>query len=211
MSVGKKLAVVLSVVVIGTITALFFRKDASTFRFWQSGPEDPFARPVERRLSSDGVVVPPARVLEAATAAIAEPRSGSQGAPPYQRNMNPVGALLPPIEGVVEDDEKDTGDTVSAAGFAASADASRHVVADGDTLSQLALRYLGRAELYGQIYELNRDVLASPDLLPIGAVLRIPPRGAGGASGVQYDAAPSTLVPVTQAPGATLPPGGAGG
>jgi hypothetical protein len=210
MSVGKKLTVVLSVVIIGTVTALFFRKDAATFRFWQGGAEDPFARPVERRLSSDGVVVPPARVLEAATAAIAEPRSTSQGAPPYQRSMNPVGSLLPPIEGVVDDDEIDTGDTATAAGFSASADASRHVVADGDTLSQLALRYLGRAELYGQIYELNRDVLASPDLLPIGAVLRIPPRG-GGAGAVQYDAAPSTLVPVTQAPGAALAPGGAGG
>jgi hypothetical protein len=35
---------------------------------------------------------------------------------------------------------------------------------------------LGRADAYHQIYELNRDVLSTPDLLPIGAVLRIPAR-----------------------------------
>jgi hypothetical protein len=38
----------------------------------------------------------------------------------------------------------------------------------------LALRYLDDANLAEEIYRLNRDVLSSPDLLPIGVELRIP-------------------------------------
>jgi nucleoid-associated protein YgaU len=190
MRVGKKLAVVLTVVIVGSGAALLFRKDGASFRFWQSGSDDPYAQTVERRLSSDGVVVPPARVLEAATAAIAEPRATSDGQPAYQRNLTPVGALLPPIEGVVDDEALEAAGTASAdASFLATSDARRHVVADGDTLSQLALRYLGRADAYQQIYELNRDVLTNPDLLPIGAVLRIPPRGGSAPGTVRYEAA----------------------
>lgn len=49
-----------------------------------------------------------------------------------------------------------------------------HVVSDGDSLAKIAQRYLGDASLAEQIYEMNRDVLDSPDLLPIGAELRIP-------------------------------------
>jgi len=37
----------------------------------------------------------------------------------------------------------------------------------------LAAKYLGRADRYGEIFDTNRDVLRSPDLLPIGKVLKI--------------------------------------
>ncbi|MBX9792163.1 MAG: LysM peptidoglycan-binding domain-containing protein [Pirellulales bacterium] len=49
-----------------------------------------------------------------------------------------------------------------------------HRIVDGDTLSGLATRYLGRADRFGEIYEANRDVLRSPDVLPLGAILKIP-------------------------------------
>jgi nucleoid-associated protein YgaU len=49
-----------------------------------------------------------------------------------------------------------------------------HKVADGDTLAQLAQHYLGSADRWRELYEYNRDVLANPELLPIGAELRIP-------------------------------------
>ena len=48
------------------------------------------------------------------------------------------------------------------------------LVVDGDRLKSLAKRYLGSASRYLEIYEANRDVLASPDLLPIGTKLKIP-------------------------------------
>ena len=49
-----------------------------------------------------------------------------------------------------------------------------HKVVDGDTLEALAERYLGCADRAGEIYQLNRDRLLSPELLPIGVELRIP-------------------------------------
>ncbi len=49
-----------------------------------------------------------------------------------------------------------------------------HKIADGDTLAGLAERYLGDAGRAGEIYRANRDVLASPEALPIGRELKIP-------------------------------------
>jgi len=49
-----------------------------------------------------------------------------------------------------------------------------HTIVDGDTLEQLAERYLGSADRHLEIFEANRDVLTSPSILPIGAYLRIP-------------------------------------
>jgi nucleoid-associated protein YgaU len=58
--------------------------------------------------------------------------------------------------------------------------ALRHRIVDGDTLALLAQRYLGSADRQGEIFEANRGVLSNPDLLPIGAVLKIPaPESAG--------------------------------
>jgi len=54
---------------------------------------------------------------------------------------------------------------------------SRHRIVDGDTLPRLAERYLGTSRRYLEIYEINRDVLRTPDELPIGVELRIPAAG----------------------------------
>ena len=51
-----------------------------------------------------------------------------------------------------------------------------HKIVDGDTLRGLANRYLGDAGRALEIYEVNRDVLPSPEVLPIGADLKIPSR-----------------------------------
>jgi nucleoid-associated protein YgaU len=48
---------------------------------------------------------------------------------------------------------------------------------DGDTLESVAERYLGDRERAAEIFELNRDVLPRPDLLPVGVTIVIPPRG----------------------------------
>lgn len=49
-----------------------------------------------------------------------------------------------------------------------------HKIVDGDTLASLAERYLGSASRAGEIFQANRDVLMDPQLLPIGAELKIP-------------------------------------
>lgn len=48
-----------------------------------------------------------------------------------------------------------------------------HRVSDGDTLASLADKYLKAPGRAAEIYEANRDVLPGPDILPIGAKLKI--------------------------------------
>ncbi|MHC4402726.1 MAG: LysM peptidoglycan-binding domain-containing protein [Planctomycetota bacterium] len=62
-----------------------------------------------------------------------------------------------------------------------------HKIVDGDTLAGLAARYLGSADRHRDLYEMNRDLLPSPTVLPIGAELRIPgsPGGPGSESRVR--------------------------
>ena len=52
----------------------------------------------------------------------------------------------------------------------------RHRIIDGDTLEKLAARYLSSPDRWREIFDRNRGVLQSPDLLPIDAVLMIPVR-----------------------------------
>ena len=51
-----------------------------------------------------------------------------------------------------------------------------HVVVDGDSLAKLAGRYLNDPQRSAEIYEMNRELLSNPDLLPIGVELKIPDR-----------------------------------
>jgi nucleoid-associated protein YgaU len=51
-----------------------------------------------------------------------------------------------------------------------------HRIVDGDTLAGLAQRYLGEPGRAVEIFDANRDVLSNPELLPIGAVLKMPMR-----------------------------------
>ncbi len=51
-----------------------------------------------------------------------------------------------------------------------------HVVRNTDTLEKLAKRYLGDKGRALEIFDLNREQLSNPHLLPIGAKLRIPAR-----------------------------------
>jgi hypothetical protein len=55
-------------------------------------------------------------------------------------------------------------------------DARTHIVADGDSLEKLASLYLNDPQRGKEIYELNRGILSDPNLLPIGAELKIPDR-----------------------------------
>jgi hypothetical protein len=76
-------------------------------------------------------------------------------------------------------------------------------VVDGDSLPKLAGRYLKDPDRAWEIYRLNRDVLRSPDLLPIGIVLKLPTREISSDSSVSEPETRSVLV--TGAYGANLP------
>jgi nucleoid-associated protein YgaU len=49
-----------------------------------------------------------------------------------------------------------------------------HMVAPGETLSHISLKYYGKANEYMKIFEANRDILDNPDLIKPGQKLRIP-------------------------------------
>jgi nucleoid-associated protein YgaU len=50
----------------------------------------------------------------------------------------------------------------------------KHRIADGDSLELIALRYLGDKNRGAEIAALNRDVISSPGLLPVGKEIVIP-------------------------------------
>jgi nucleoid-associated protein YgaU len=49
----------------------------------------------------------------------------------------------------------------------------QHVIVDGDTLPQLAEQYFGDRSRASEIFAQNRDVLSSPELLPLGVTIEI--------------------------------------
>lgn len=64
-----------------------------------------------------------------------------------------------------------------------------HIVKDGDSLPRLADLYLDDPARAREIYDANRELLADPELLPIGAELVIPNRKSRAA----FDASQSSL------------------
>jgi LysM repeat protein len=50
----------------------------------------------------------------------------------------------------------------------------RYTVQKGDTLSKIAIRFLGKPGRYTEIFEANKDVLKDPDVIHPGQVLTIP-------------------------------------
>lgn len=53
---------------------------------------------------------------------------------------------------------------------------STHTIKSGDTLWAIAAKYLGSGSRYKEIVEANKDKVSDPNRVPIGTVLKIPPR-----------------------------------
>lgn len=226
MPLGKKIGLVAVVLLASLATAWAVRKETPPDDDTSAAPAShEFVEPVTRRLSADSSARPPRAplpfrlapqneaVLGAPVAATGTGGRDSITLPPsYPRALSPVGALLRSLE---EDSAADnspqtesgpdlSGPTTSpelSPRPAAEGSAPRtHKIADGDTLTRLAAHYLGSSERYLEIYEYNRDVLTSPDLLPIGKVLKLPPAEAKSAAAPPADVNSAPLVPI--APGA---------
>lgn len=74
-----------------------------------------------------------------------------------------------------------------------------HKIVDGDTLAALAKRYLGSADRATELYEANKHLLPSPDVLPIGVELCIPASRPAPTSAASPSAA-NRLAPVGPRP-----------
>ena len=173
----RRITAGVTILAVGVFTALFFRKDNfSRPSVDATGAGLALGEPVERRLTDGGRArqsLPATfKVPTAATGLGGEEYSSSEESPTYHRTLSPVAALLKPV---TEEAAEPTEDIRFGGGDAAGG-ATTHTVVDGDTLTALAARYLGSEERYLEIYELNRDLLSSPDLLPIGRALKIPAR-----------------------------------
>ena len=66
------------------------------------------------------------------------------------------------------------GSDTPAADFQPPENFEEYIVKYGDTLSEIAQRMLGAQKRYMDIYNANRDRMASPDRLDVGKPLRIP-------------------------------------
>ena len=66
-----------------------------------------------------------------------------------------------------------------AAGKPAQADVNEiYEVVAGDSLSKIAKKKYGNGNLWRQIYEANKDVIKTPDVIQIGWKLKIPAKPA---------------------------------
>lgn len=76
-----------------------------------------------------------------------------------------------------------------------------HVVSDGDDLTGIATRVYGHPAAAAAVWAANRDVLSDPNLLPIGAELKLPPPwsvgppGGGHAGGQAIEPPTAAAVP----------------
>ena len=176
-----KVAAAVAVLLVGLGLAMMFRRDQQDFRP-TAGPEqghlvlreqgEPVASPaVPWRGSGAG---PEPRVLREKTA------DGPPGVLAPQRPSEPPPSLAREYPETSENPSRwGTSRGLSMEMLlprpAESSPPRRHAVVDGDTLPGLARRYLGSPDRYFEIYEANRDVLPDgPDVLPIGAMLKIP-------------------------------------
>ncbi len=75
-----------------------------------------------------------------------------------------------------------------------------HKVEDGDTLPALAARYLGDASFWPILYEINRDRIPSPDLLPLGSTLIVDPARAARVKQAQPRSQPESTAMGTELP-----------
>jgi len=163
------------------------------------------AEPQDSRPRLTGTIEPSPEAPNTAAAA-SQPTNASEeldpGAAASWRVTDLGSTPLPGGAGLVPRDPENT-----AYGSRLTDEARRtHTIVDGDTLFYLAERYLGDGERYLQIYEANRDVLRDPDVLVLGAVLRIPPADSAPLNADEQlaEAAKSGgLVPVST--GATAP------
>lgn len=71
-----------------------------------------------------------------------------------------------------------------------------HTVVPGDTLSRISLAELGSVDRWSDIFAVNRDALASPDLIEVGQVLDIPAAPAA----VSENASPQEASPPAEQP-----------
>ena len=171
---GAKIALASGIVIAGLAGASLFRKPAKP-----AASADAEPAPIDRAATSlvEHDPADAARLsdrvdpVSAAAESLAPSSSADAGRSPSPPRKAADVQAAPQSQHADEHDES----PVDRAGRTPPRRRGRtHRVRDGDTLSLLAADYLGSSQRYLEIFEANRDLLKNPDLLPIGAELKIP-------------------------------------
>lgn len=86
------------------------------------------------------------------------------------KGVLPTGAVGRPITASAEEE----GGEGSATPAVPERPTRLHKVAEGETLTSLALKYYGDRARASFLFRANRDQIQAPDRVPVGTVLRIP-------------------------------------
>jgi hypothetical protein len=108
-----------------------------------------------------------------------EPKSRGNSAIPQLPNKLPrAQETVPPAAPVrrVAEDLRRMQDTSTAPADENAESQRMHWIKDGDTLEEIAFRFLGDRTRWNEILQSNRDLLTDKDVLPIGKQIRIPRR-----------------------------------
>jgi nucleoid-associated protein YgaU len=182
---GAKIATAAGVLMAGLSVAMLFRHDGSRIG---ATPPDGFDHLVLRgRMELDCPIAPAVSPTLVETVRRPSPATTSSVTTAPRLAEEAVRKDRVPVESVgssVFPAEREAGswsvprESPSPMPAASRRPLRHHRIMDGDTLASLARRYLGSEDRAGEIFELNREVLPSPMLLPIGMEIRIPPRDA---------------------------------
>ncbi len=212
----KRIIVALAVLLAGGAVAWQFRKAVAPHQDWVSGgslppssmeflppvgpatapsvgsvSQRPVRTPQPKPLTDPGPGAPPTTARLPQFVETAKPQAPPDASVP-QLSTSFAGSLpheARPVSPTPEFDHPDA--PTKFFGGDAPGEQPTHKITDGDTLIRLAERYLGSGDRWRELYDYNRDVLSAPDLLPLGAELRIPPHVA-----LQTSPAPSSAAPV---------------
>ena len=185
MNRGVRIVLALSIVVGGTGAAMLFRREGtSTANAPPGATEPPLVLRDRSSAESPGVFVREFPLLPPRFSQADMRQSPPTGADKPATIVTPVRIegsppSLPKDYPGAEPSNWGAPMTLGPPPTAPPAKLVRHKIIDGDTLPSLAKRYLGDKERYREIFEINRDVLSSPELLPIGRQLKIPARAVG--------------------------------
>jgi len=137
-------------------------------------------RPQKRRKSDASTVAESSARLRTASPELAEPEC-SRG---QFGTLPPLVPVTPACDDVITSPPlpiSESGGSIGGLGpdtpafdFQPPENFEEYVVKYGDTLSEIAQRMLGAQKRYMDIYNANRDRMASPDRLDVGKPLRIP-------------------------------------
>jgi nucleoid-associated protein YgaU len=188
----RKLLTATCILGLGFVLAWPFRRPENRNDF-PAVPED---RPSEPMRASNGdaiVTAPspvPATIAQSMAPTVAHMASTAEAAsqPSSSQKMNGFDlanhpalsetsssiATAPQAESTTRPAYTTVGEQLENSTAAAWRDEVLHIVANGDTLEKLAERYLNDAGRAMEIFDMNRDQLNNPHLLPIGVELRVP-------------------------------------